>query len=186
VTGNEAVIRVVRALDALGLAHMLVGSYSYNFFGVMRATADADLVIDVNRPYLAALGDLLKPALKVDPQMQFETVTGTHKNLVTVEGSPFTLELFQLSDDDHDRERFRRRAAVELDGQRVYSATPEDIIVMKLRWVDRVARPKDRKDIEVLLEVHRDALDFDYTYAWCDRHGTRALLDEIRAGVPKI
>ena len=113
--------------------------------------ADADLVVEVNGPYVSALAERLKPDMRIDPQMQFETVPGTYKNRISVEDSPFTIELFRLSDDDHDRERFRRRTSVVLDNCPVFSATPEDIIVMKLRGVARVDRVKDRKDIEVLL-----------------------------------
>ena len=31
-----------------------------------------------------------------------------------------------------------------------------------------------------------EALDWDYIHHWCHLHGTRALLDEIRASIPPI
>jgi hypothetical protein len=37
-----------------------------------------------------------------------------------------------------------------------------------------------------VIAVQGEAIDWDYVYSWCDRHGTRALLDEIRASIPPI
>ncbi len=185
-TGEDAVVRVIDALDALTIPYMLVGSYSYNFFGLARATADADFVLEVTGPFVTALGERLRPDLQIDPQMQFETVTGTYKNVIDIAGSEFKIELFQLSEDDHDRERFRRRMRLSWEGRSVFTATAEDVIVMKLRWCARAARTKDRLDVGHVLAVQGDALDFDYIHSWCDKHGTRVLLDEIRAGLPRI
>jgi hypothetical protein len=43
-TGTEAVVVLVDLLQEVGIDYMLVGSFSSNFYGVARATADADLV----------------------------------------------------------------------------------------------------------------------------------------------
>jgi hypothetical protein len=34
--------------------------------------------------------------------------------------------------------------------------------------------------------VQANHIDWDYVYKWCDEHGTRALLDTIRASIPPI
>jgi len=34
--------------------------------------------------------------------------------------------------------------------------------------------------------IQGDRLDWPYVESWCDRHGTRALLDEIRRSVPPL
>jgi hypothetical protein len=36
------------------------------------------------------------------------------------------------------------------------------------------------------MSVQRDKLDWPYIESWCDRHGTRSLLEEIRRTVPKV
>lgn len=94
-TGDEAVVAVIDALESTGIAYMLVGSLATNFYGVPRATEDADFV-------------------------------------------------------------------------------------MKLRWA--ITRPgtKDRDDARDVIAIQHDRLDWRYIQSWADRHGTRALLDEIR------
>jgi hypothetical protein len=46
---------------------------------------------------------------------------------------------------------------------------------------------KDGCDVRNIIAVQGDAaLDWDYIHHWCAIHGTRALLDEIRASIPPI
>ena len=176
---------MVRAADALtecGIAYMLAGSFSTNFHGIPRSTKDADFVVQlrggVSDEFLTRLGS----DFEADPQLSFETNTGTYRQLIEHKGSPFKLEMFQLSADPHDQMRFQRRVEVALFARRLWLPTAEDVIIWKLRW----ARSKDRDDVRAVMGVQQDNLDWPYIEDWCERHGTRALLDEIRRTVPKI
>jgi len=51
-----------------------------------------------------------------------------------------------------------------------------------LRW----RRTKDREDVRGVIGVQGDRLDWPYIKGWCERHGTRTLLEEIRRTVPKL
>jgi hypothetical protein len=153
---------------------------------VPRSTKDADFVVDLGDASIARVGRLLPSTIRIDPQMSFETATMTRRFVATVEGSPFRIEFFLLSDDDHDRERFRRRRPSPFLGRTVFLPTAEDVVITKLRWYSVLARAKDRDDARDVLAVQADALDWDYIDSWCDRHGTRALLDEIRRSIPPL
>ena len=110
----------------------------------------------------------------------------TTRHIIKVADVEFKIELFHLSDDPHDRERFRRRCHVQFLGRQVSMPTAEDVIVTKLRWAILSKRSKDRSDLENVLAVQGPKLDWDYIYRWCDQHGTRALLDEIRQSIPPL
>jgi hypothetical protein len=103
---------------------------------------------------------------------------------VQLDEIPFSIELFLLSDDPHDRERFARRRAVTLFGRETYVPTPEDVIITKLRWSLHGRRRKDVEDIKSVIMVQGDRLDWNYIEPWCDQHGTRERLDEIRRSLP--
>ena len=92
------------------------------------------------------------------------------------------MEFFLLSDDPHYQERFRWRVSHPLLGRNVWFPTPEDVVITKLRW----GRPKDGDDVRDVIAVQADNLDWGYIHSWCDRHGTRALLEQIRASIPPI
>ena len=55
-TGNEATLAVIDALEACSIPYMLVGSYSSNVYGVERSTQDADFVVELVE---GAIGELL-------------------------------------------------------------------------------------------------------------------------------
>src|SRR5207244_2201955 len=112
---------------------------------------------------------------RLDPQMTFETVTMTRRHVMEVVGIPFKIEIFHLSDDPHDQERFRRRRRVKLFNREINLPTAEDVIITKLRWAAQSRRSKDADDIRDVIAVQAGRLDWDYIHAWCDQHGTRAL-----------
>jgi len=45
-TSEQAVARLIEALEQEGVGYMLVGAYSSNLYGVPRATDDANVVIE--------------------------------------------------------------------------------------------------------------------------------------------
>jgi hypothetical protein len=182
----DAASAVINALDAVGVPYMLVGSLSTNVHGVPRATQDADFVIALEGHSIRELEPLLAPAFRLDPQMSFETATMTTRFKWQSTRSPFSVELFLLGDDPHDRERFGRRIRVDAEGlpQGAYCATAEDAIITKLRWSRNAARAKDVEDVRNMLAVQSDAIDWAYVHSWCDQHGTREILDRIRASLP--
>jgi len=186
VTANEAVLRVVDTLDALSVPYMVVGSYSSNVFGIARSTLDADFVLELGETSISRVADRLGEAFLLDPQASFETITGTCRYEVRARGSLFKIELFLLSEDAHDQERFLRRTAVEALGRTIWMPTAEDVIVTKLRWSQLGKRTKDTDDVRNVIAVRGERLDWDYIHRWCDVHGTRALLDELRASLPTL
>jgi hypothetical protein len=185
-TGDEATLAVIDALETLQIPYLLVGSFSSNLYGVARSTHDADFVIHLGEESITRLANHLGPQFRLDPQMSFETVTCTRRHIMEVVGIPFKIELFYLSDDLHDQERFRRRRRVQLLGREISFPTVEDVIITKLRWTRGGKRTKDWDDILNVIAVQGDRIDWDYVHSWCDWHNTRAVLDEIRASIPPI
>ncbi len=179
-TGKEAALAVVEALEALQIQYMLVGSFAANHYGIPRSTRDADFVVELGQRRIAELVERLGPDFQLDRQIAFETVTATTRYALELRDSPFKIELFLLSEDAHDQERFRRRHAVSTLGSKIWLPTVEDLIVTKLRWCGHANRGKDRDDIRDVIAVQEQHIDWPYVHRWCEAHGTRRLLDEIR------
>ena len=111
---------------------------------------------------------------KFDPQLSFQTFSGSVKNEIGIEGTPFRIELFRLTDQPFDRARFDRRRKVALGGDEVWIPTPEDVILQKLTW----SRPKDQEDILGVVAVNHKTLDREYLDQWAEQLG---LTDELAA-----
>ncbi|MBS0206218.1 MAG: hypothetical protein JSS49_25260 [Planctomycetes bacterium] len=184
--GEEATAKLIDGLEALQIDYMVVGSFSTNFYGIPRSTHDADIVIQLNNSSLAELQSHLGREFKVDMQLTFETATGTRRNIVTFANSSFKIELFRLSMDPHDQQRFQRRQRVFVQQLDRYANVPtlEDVIVFKLRWAVEAGRSKDRQDIRDVIAVQRGRLDWEYVFRWATEHQTRVCLDEIVRSIP--
>ena len=186
--GNEAAAQVIDAMTSLKIRYLLAGSFSSNYYGIPRATRDADFVVQAGTR-IPAIVNRLGDEFVLDAQTSFETVTGTLRDIIHVPSVPFKIEIFHLSADPHDASRFERRREVwdELLDRKVWIPTAEDVIVMKLRWAGAASRGKDRDDVRDVIAVQGDdALDWDYIHRWAAEHGTRELLDEIRASIPPL
>lgn len=181
---NEVVLRLVAAFDRLGIPYMLVGSFSSNLYGRPRSTQDADFVVQLSPDSLDRLRQELGAEFHLDPQMSFETITATLRHVIQHGASDFTVELFLLSNDAHDRARFDRRQTADFKGIPVSVPSPEDVIITKLRWSRAGQRAKDIDDVRNVIAIQRDRLDLGYIRQWCDQHGTRGLLEQLLATTP--
>ncbi len=187
--GFEATSLVIGALEALEMPYMVVGGLSSMAYGVARFTKDADIVVAVAASRLDELASRLGEDFELDPQGTFEMVTGTLRHHLRVPEIDFEIELFLLSNDPHDQARFERRRTMysEMLQTEASIPSPEDVIVMKLRWIVVANRSKDIDDVRHILAVlGDDALDWYYIHRWTAEHGTREKLDEIRASIPPL
>jgi hypothetical protein len=180
--GESITVRVADALEASSIPYLLSGSFASNYYGIPRSTNDADFVLQLERAAGAEFTAQLGEEFALDPQLSFETNTGTFRQMLRHRKSAFKVELFLLSADAHDQSRFQRRRPVALFERRLWLPSPEDVIVTKLRW----ARPKDKDDVRDVISVQRDRLDWGYIEHWCKLHGTLVLASDIRRSAPVI
>lgn len=183
-SATEIVLRLIGALEDIGVPYMLVGSFSTNAYGKPRSTNDADFVVEIRGEQVALLKDRLGAEFRLDAQMTFETVTMTSKYVIDHPATAFRIELFLLSTDPHDQSRFARRQRYEFAGRPTWLPTVEDVVVTKLRWARGGRQGKDVADAEDVLAVQRARLDLDYLRHWCDQHGTRELFEKLLAETP--
>jgi hypothetical protein len=187
--GYEATRVAIEALNKLNIPYMVVGGLSSNAYGIPRSTKDADIVIAVDPAMLNDLDKELGDEFSLGAQGSFEVVTGTLRYHLIVPKLAFEIELFLLSKDPHDQQRFTRRRPIvsQQIGTTIQVPSAEDVIIMKLRWANIAKREKDTDDVRNIIAVQGDeALDWDYIHRWCDIHGTTTLLGEIRASIPQL
>lgn len=183
----ELAAHVIEALEAENIPYMVVGALSSSVFGIPRATKDVDIVLQLqSREPLHRLGERLWQVATFDPQVTFETLTGSVRHILTAKTKPpFIVELFELGLDPFVVERFSRRRD-EWSGQikrRVFLPTAEDVVVQKLRW----GRPKDLEDARDVLAVQTPAkLDMAYITRWCEVHQTSERLHAMLAEIEPL
>ncbi len=181
-TGEEAVGALLDILNRLSIEYMVVGSFSSNRYGVPRATKDADLVLKVVAQEREKLFRELPEGFEIDSQVTFEMITGTWRQIIEIPSIPFTIELFELSNDPHDQSRFSRRKTLSLLSRQASVPTAEDVIVQKLRCANLAKRGKDFDDVVAVMAVQGEAkLDWPYIMKWCTDHNTLDILEKAKA-----
>src|SRR5665647_2417392 len=91
-------------------------------------------------------------------------------------------DFWLLTDDSYDRERFARRLRVEALGLELCVSTPEDTILMKLRWSAQAGgSEKQFNDALGVYELQGEVLDTAYLDTWAETLGLSAALAEIRS-----
>jgi hypothetical protein len=186
VTELEVALAVVKALEGAKIPYMVVGSFSSNAYGIPRSTKDADFVVQLGNAPLSGLLKRLPAGFRLDPQIGFETITGTTRYRMHFEALTFMVEFFELSDDPHDQSRFQRRRETMAYGVPAFLPSPEDVVIMKLRWSKQGKRTKDIEDVQSVLAVQAGKLDMGYIRGWCDVHGTRELLEKTLGEIPEM
>jgi hypothetical protein len=182
----DAAAAVVDALNRAKADYMLVGSLSSNLYGVPRNTNDADFVFSSQSVDVTSIASTLTPTFKLDPQLSFESVTGTWRRVLTHLETGFLIEFFELSSDPHDMTRFSRRREIELQGQAVFVPTAEDVLITKLRWSKLAARGKDISDARNILAVQGTHLDMTYVHHWTILHSTSGMLEQLLAEIKPL
>ena len=181
----EATAAVVDAFEACQIEYMVVGAFSSNAYSIGRSTKDADFVVALRSGQLTELMERLGADFRLDRQLQLEALTGSKRNVVTYLPTKFQIELFRLNEqDEHHRERFRRRYRRMLGEihREVWLPAVEDVVIQKLRW----QRRKDLDDVVNVLTVSGPIIDWTYLRSWTQKHGTDSLLDELLREVPEL
>jgi len=165
----EAVARVVRHLDALGIPYMVAGSMASSFHGRPRTTQDADIVIDPTADQLDRLvAELSEAGFYADQGRARDALRRRRQFNVIDTSSAFKLDLIIRKDRPFSREEFARRLRAALgESLEVVLATAEDTILSKLEW-SKLGGGSERQlaDVGGMIELKGADLDRDYIERW--------------------
>jgi hypothetical protein len=165
---EEALDRVVSALERHAIPYMLTGSLAASFYGRPRTTHDADIVIDPSPAQLAALTDeLAASGFYVDHERARESLRERRQFNVVEMTHACKIDLIIRKDRPFSRAEFDRRRPARVRPDRVLSlVSPEDAILSKLEWAHRSGdSERQLRDAAGVLELVPD-LDRDYIHRW--------------------
>lgn len=178
----ETTLRVTDALNALGIPYVVGGSLASSLQGIPRATNDVDLVaamqLEHAAPFVAQLGD----DFYADVDMIRDAITRRTEFNVIFQPAIFKIDIFVPRLDLLVRRELSRARIFDVGGGRELSlASPEDVIVQKLRWYRLGGHVSDRQweDALGVVKVHRGRLDDAYLRETAEALGVADLLAEL-------
>lgn len=173
-------LEVMQALEEQGVSCVLVGSLGTSYFGLPRATIDSDIVADLREDQVEGLASALEEKFYVDRGMIRWPLQ--HRSMFNVVhyDTNFKVDVYLLGESRFDRSEFARRVRIDFEhaGQ-ADLATPEDLVLSKLRWYRMGEEVSERQWADVLgvLRVRGESLDRAYLDRWAAELGVADLLE---------
>jgi hypothetical protein len=180
---TEALTPVVSALESLGISYYIGGSIASSVYGVARSTLDADLAADLKLKDIAPLVEHLQASYYIDREM-VEDAVRHHSSFNLIHFATATkIDIFVLQRRGFDRRVLERSRldtlAVEPQAHVFRVASPEDVILHKLRWYQEGGGVSERQWSDVLgvLKMQSASLDYAYLRHWAGQLGVAQLLE---------
>jgi hypothetical protein len=179
----EVLAHVAQALDELNIPYMVVGSVASSLLGFSRATNDVDIVADIQLSQTAGLFSALKDTFYIDEQAVRSAILQRRSFNAIHFDSVFKVDVYIPAADEFSRQQLNRRRQENLlsaSSQTIYLATPEDVILSKLRWYRRGGGVSERQltDVVGVIKVQAQSLDLSYLREWADKLEVRDLLEK--------
>lgn len=176
-------------LVEFGVPYYITGGVAAIAYGEPRTTQDLDVVLLISPSeitslapvleaagfYLAGVEDVINQRMETLQIIQLETIS--RADLIIAPPHPY--EQLKLT---------RRQSYTLSNGEQIYLASPEDVIISKLRWGRGSRSQKQWRDVLGILKTQGEILDYQYMYHWSFEFNLSATLEgaTLAAGVREI
>lgn len=178
----ELLKQVITTLEEIGIDYMITGSIVSSLQGEPRSTHDIDCVITLGKP---AVNKFVKAFAKSEFYLDHDAIIdaiehhGSFNLIDTKEGDK--VDFWLLTNDEFDMSRFSRRYTENVMGIKMYVSSPEDTILMKLKWA-LLSGGSEKQFIDALrvYEVQFENLDQEYMEFWIKKLALQSLWQRLK------
>lgn len=179
---TDVLCRISSALDKAGIPYMLTGSFASAYYATPRSTQDLDLVVEASRDqlqlfvqslaateYYADLDAALEAHERRSMFNVIDLVSGWKLDFIIRKSRPFSFE------------EFHRRREVIFEGNKLFVASAEDVIISKLEWAKLAQSQRQIDDAARVLKARNEFLDKTYLATWVRNLGVEKEWSEASA-----
>ena len=150
-------------LNRLGVPYVVTGAVASIIYGEPRLTHDIDLVVELKRADAGKLREAFPAADFYCPppevlSIEIDRPRRGHFNLIHHE-SGFKADVYVAGEDELHRWALSRKRRIEFEGESIWVAPPEYVILRKLDYYREGRSEKHLRDIAGILEMSGDQVD---------------------------
>lgn len=181
---TDVLLRITSVLETLGLRYALGGSLASSLHGEPRSTHDIDILADVPRLAIPALGTALRGEFYV-PEDAVRRAVEAHASFNVVHlASGHKVDVFVAGTTRLDVAQLASARPVDLgEGARVRVTAPEILVLRKLAWYRAGGGTSERqwRDVVGVIRVQGDGLRLDEVADLVRELDVTDLLERARA-----
>jgi len=162
----------------------VTGGMAVLVWGRPRFTADIDIVVEIEQ----SQGDKLRKALLALGQAGYLDEGALNKAIANkgefnfIDGTTgLKVDFWVLADNPFDLSRLKRRRAKKILGEDIYFSSPEDLILIKLKWQKESPSSRHMEDAESILKISGGEIDFDYLRKWAKKLAVLGILKKLES-----
>lgn len=173
----KTLLKVINRLNNKNIPYMLTGSMALNFYGHPRATNDFDFVIHIQKDDRQKLMNLFKEDFYISEEAVKDAIQREGIFNIIDNESVFKVDFIVRKTDPFSIEQFNRRLQKKLGAHIIDVISPEDLILAKLLWSQHRVSELQNRDIQNILRILKEKLDFGYLEKWASSFG---ILDQMK------
>lgn len=177
---RELLVHIVTILRKLRIPYVVTGGIAVLVWGRPRFTADIDIIIELHKSNAMLLDRALRLLNKsgyLDRDTMMEAID-RHGEFNYIDGNTgVKVDFWVIKENDvFDKKRLKRKRIKTIMGKKVYFTSPEDLMLIKLKWHAMARSSKQWEDVLSIIQISGSRLDWNYLRETARRLGVGNLL----------
>lgn len=179
---RKLLIKVAKILKELKIPYLVTGGIAVLIWGRPRFTADIDIIIELKKEDIQKLEAELKK-LNNESYIDIDAMEDAFKRrgeFNFIDGNTgIKVDFWVLRDDEFDKSRIKRRIIKKILGENIHIISPEDLILIKLKWYKEFKSSRQLEDVESILKISGENLNKNYLMKWAKKFEVLPVLNKM-------
>lgn len=154
-----------------GIRYRIVGSMASIIYGEPRFTNDIDVLVELTADRIEALEkEFQPPDFYFSSDAALDAIQRRHQFNILHIPSGLKVDVIQCKGDEFGQLDIQGGQRIQVQGlYDAWFASPENVILMKLRYFQDGGSEKHLRDITGILKIQKDRIDLAYLDLWAER-----------------